>query len=209
MEEYLSEKEQWERVVAWVREQGPSMLLTVAVVAAGFGGWRYWQAQREQHMLAAQALYEQALDAFSNDKASDGERLADQLVRDYPKSPYANQADLAAARVEVENKQLASAATRLARVLSATRDPQLALATRLRLARLQLAESKPDEALQTLNAVDPGAYAARYADVRGDILFSKGDREGALKAYRAARSSAGDTLDTGLLDLKIKELASS
>ena len=80
---------------------------------------------------------------------------------------------------------------------------------RLRLARVQLSEKKPDDALKTLNAVDPGAFAARYSQARGDALLAKGDRDGALKEYRAARSKADDTLDTGLLDLKIDELAHS
>jgi predicted negative regulator of RcsB-dependent stress response len=57
--------------------------------------------------------------------------------------------------------------------------------------------------------VDPGAFAARYAQVRGDVLLAKGDRDGALKEYREARGMAPVTLDTGLLDLKIGELARS
>ena len=35
MEEYLSEKEQWEWIKAQVRENGPAVILAVAVVAAG------------------------------------------------------------------------------------------------------------------------------------------------------------------------------
>ena len=49
----------------------------------------------------------------------------------------------------------------------------------------------------------------RYAEVRGDVLLAKGDRDGALKAYREARGNGAGTLDTGLLDLKIGELARS
>ena len=70
-------------------------------------------------------------------------------------------------------------------------------------------QGKPDDALKTLNAVDPGAFAARYAEVRGDVLLAKGDRDGALKEYRWRAAAAADTLDTGLLDLKINELARS
>ena len=47
MEEYLNEKEQWERVRAWLREQGPWIVAGVAVAAAVFGGWRYWQTRTE------------------------------------------------------------------------------------------------------------------------------------------------------------------
>ncbi len=62
--------------------------------------------------------------------------------------------------------------------------------------------------MKTLDEVNPGAFAARFAQARGDILMSKGDRDGALKAYQAARDG-GDTVDGGLLDLKIDELAHS
>jgi predicted negative regulator of RcsB-dependent stress response len=57
--------------------------------------------------------------------------------------------------------------------------------------------------------VDAGAFGARFAQARGDILMTKGDRAGALKEYQSARSSGAETLDVGLLDLKIDELARS
>ena len=55
----------------------------------------------------------------------------------------------------------------------------------------------------------PGAFAARFGVLRGDALLAKGDRDGALKAYREARESGADTVDAELLDLKINELAHS
>lgn len=209
MEEYLSEKEQWERVLAWLREQGPWMLTTVIVVFAAFGGWRWWQAHGEQRDLAAEARYQLALADFGRNDFSDGLKVVDTLVKDAPHSPYASQAQLAAARVEVQSSQLDQAVTRLNWVLRETRDPEMALLTRLRLARVQLAQNKPDAALQTLQVSDAGAFAARYAEQRGDILLAKGDRDGALKAYRAARIAGDETVDTSLLDLKIQDLAHS
>lgn len=209
MEEYLNEKEQWERVLAWLREQGPSILAGVAVAAAVFGGWRYWQNRVQQRNLAAATHYEQVIDAFSRNDVNGGFRLADDLVKTFPHTAYADQANLAVARIQVENKQLDQAAARLKQVLDSTGDVELALIARLRLARVQLAQGKADDALKTLDAAKPGAFAARYAEVRGDALLSKGDRDGALKAYREARGSGASTLDTALLDLKIGELARS
>ena len=209
MEDYLSEKEQWERVVRWVREQSPWAIAAVAVVAAGYWGWHRWQNNLEQRYVDASTRFNQVVDAFTQNNVDGGVKLSDQLIKDYPSSAYADQANLAVAGIEVERRNLEQAATRLAAVLNATKDPELALIARLRLARVQLALNKPDDALSTLNAVEPGAFAARYAQVRGDILMSKGDREGALKEYRSARSLGSDTLDTGLLDLKIGELARS
>jgi predicted negative regulator of RcsB-dependent stress response len=210
VEDYLlDEREQWERVKAWLREQGPWALLSVLIVALGMGAWRYWQSRGEQRDLTAAARYEQVLNAFSRNDLAAGVLAADELIKAYPSTPYANQADLAAARVAVEIGKLDQAETRLERVLSTTRDPQLKLIARLRLARVQLAEKQPDAALKTLEVPDEGAFAARYDEVRGDALLAKGDRAGALKAYQSARRSASDTLDAGLLDLKINELAHS
>jgi len=209
VEEYLDEREQWERLLAGVRAQGPWLLATVAAVAAAFGAWRYWQAHTEQRALDAAARYEQLLQAFSHDDLNGGLKIADDLVRDYGSSAYAEQADLAAARVQVEAQELDRAAVRLTRVLQTTRDPGLGLIARLRLARVQLAQGHPEDALKTLDAVEAGAFSARYAEARGDALLAKGDREGALKQYRAARAGGANTVDTGLLDLKINELTHS
>ena len=209
MEEYLNEKEQWERVLAWLREQGPWILAGVAVALGLFGGWHFWQNRMQQRDLAAASRYDQVINAFTHNDIVGGFRLADGLVKEFPRTAYADQADLAVARVQVETKQLDQAAARLQQVLGSTKDAELALIARLRLARVQLAQGKADDALKTLDAAKPGAFAARYAEVRGDALLAKGDRDGALKAYREARGSGASTLDTGLLDLKIGELAHS
>ena len=81
MEEYLNEKEQWERVLAWLREQGPWIVAGVAIAAAVFGGWRFWQNRTEQRNLAAATRYEQVIDAFSRNDVNGGFRLADELVQ--------------------------------------------------------------------------------------------------------------------------------
>ena len=209
MDQYLNEKEQWERLLAGLREQAPWMLAGVAVMLAAFGGWRYWQARTERKALEASALYGQALDAFTRNDLSGGIRIADDLVRKFGDTAYGEQVNLAAARVQVENQQLEPAAARLTQVMQTSRDHALTLVARLRLARVQLAEGKPDEAIKTLDAVDAGAFAARFAELRGDALLAKGDRDGALKQYRAARASGTDTVDAELLDLKINELAHS
>src|SRR4029079_8283915 len=76
-----------------------------------------------------------------------------------------------------------------------------------RLARVLSAQAKYDEALATLKVDEPGEFAPRFADVRGDVLLAKGDRAGALREYLAARTGDGDgRIDTELLDLKIRDL---
>jgi predicted negative regulator of RcsB-dependent stress response len=209
VEEYLTDKEQWERVLQWVREQGPWVLVSVVLVGSGYWAWNAWQRHAEQAYESASSRYGQIVEAFGRNNIDGGVKLADDLIKDYPTTAYADQANLAAARIQVERGNLDKAAVRLTQVMSSTKDSELALIARLRLARVQLALNRPDEALKTLNAAEPGAFAARFSQVRGDILMAKGDRAGALREYQSARKSGADTLDVGLLDLKIGELARS
>lgn len=209
MDDYLSEQEQWERLKAWLRQNGPWAVAGIAIAAAGLGGWRWWQARAEQRLLAAAAEYQQLLTVFGRNDLAAAEKQADALIAAYPGTGYAEQAELALARLEMENGHAGAAAERLQHVMQKARDPGLALTARLRLARVQVDQNQADAALATLSGAEPGAFAPRFAEVRGDALLAKGDRAGALAAYREARAAGGAAADVDLLDLKINDLTRS
>jgi len=207
VDEYMSEHEQWQLLKRWLRANGPWIVGGVLVGVAALSGWRWWQAHLEQRALDASQRYETIVETLRRGDRARAFTLIEDLRSEHPSSPYVDQADLLAARAHVEANELDKAAERLRDVMKRTDDRQLALVARMRLARVQLAQDKPDDALATLNAVNPGAFAARYHEVRGDIYVAKGDREAALKEYRAARDAATDAVvDTELLDLKINDL---
>ncbi|HUN27220.1 MAG TPA: tetratricopeptide repeat protein [Steroidobacteraceae bacterium] len=207
MDEYLSEREQWERVVARVREDGPWIVAAVAVAGLAFVGWRWWLARTERIDLDASARYEQILGAFDSGDRTRALELLDALAHDHPGSPYVDQGNLAAARVFVETNELERAAQRLDDVVEESHDHDLATIARLRLARVQIALGKPDAALATL-ATPPGpVFLERYEEIRGDAYYAKGDQAAALAAYRAARLAAGPSLaENDVLNLKIDDL---
>jgi predicted negative regulator of RcsB-dependent stress response len=209
IDEYLSEKEQWEQALAWLRENLPWMLAGVALAALIIFGWRWNQTRLDHQRLAAGARYEVLLDAFSKNQVATAVTIADQLRHDYPKLGYSDQADLVVARLQVENNDEQAALDRLEKLMASTHDPQVALLARLRVARLLLDKGKPDEALATLKVEQTGAFALAYAETRGDALLAKGDKDGALKAYREAQAGKGTGVDPALLNLKINELSSS
>ncbi|HYM41787.1 MAG TPA: tetratricopeptide repeat protein [Steroidobacteraceae bacterium] len=208
MSEYLSDKEQWDEIRGWIREYGPSVIAGVAIAAAIGAGWYWWKARLDARGLRASAIYTQMVDALEHGNRADAFTHLGELERSYPGSPYADQAKLLAARVEVEANELDKAAQELTHVAQNSKDHGLALVARERLARVQIAQGKPDEALATLNAVSPGAFAARYEAVRGDAYYAKGDSAAALKAYRSA-AGAADPGDSALLNLKIADLAAA
>ena len=189
MDEYMNEQEQWEYVRNWVRQNGAWLLAGVVLASAGLWGWRSWQAHREAMLLEAATQYQQVLAAVGRNDLQAVIAAADKLTAAHPRTGYADQAQLVAARMQVEGNQFAGALVRLQQVESSTRDDELKLVVRLRVARLQIEQNRIDDALATLNAVQPGAFAGRYAEVRGDALLAKGDKSGALKAYREAQAA--------------------
>ena len=203
VEEYLSEKEQWEWIKAQVRENGPAVILAIAVVAAAVSGWRWWQGHLDAGRLEAGAKYTQMVQALDGGDRSRALALFGELQREYAASPYTDQARLLAARLYVLGGELDRAAAELAPVAENSKDRDLALVARLRLARVQIAQGKADGALATLSAAPPGAFGARYHEVRGDAYYAKGDKAAALKEYRSAQTAASDSL----LTLKIADLA--
>jgi len=210
MDEYLTEQEQWELVKKWLRENTVWLLAGVVIAAGGIYGWRLYQAHVESQLLAAGKLYDQLTAAYEKRDQGEVAKLSAQLQSEHGGTGYADHAQLAAARMYLENNQHAQALDTLQKLLAATKDPQLSLAVRLRVARIQVDQSKADEALATLQAAgDAGAFAPRYAEVRGDALFAKGKRDEALKAYQEALAANSQAVDTELLKLKIAELSRS
>jgi len=207
--EYLNEQEQWEQVKQWLRDNLPGLVVGVALAMACVFGWRWYQARQTTQALQAHERYNAVVSAYEHGDLPAGEKLTDQMRTDFPHSGYSVQADLITASAEVQNKQSSQAAVRLARVMNDSSDPGLALIARLRLARVQIDLGQTDAALQTLQVADPGAFAARIAEVRGDALLAKGDRKGALQAYQSARASGDAAVDMDTLDLKINELEQS
>jgi predicted negative regulator of RcsB-dependent stress response len=209
VDDYLSEKEQWEWLKGQVRENAPAALLAIAVVAAVVFGWRWWQGHQDARELQAGSKYMQMVQALERGDRTQPLVLLGELERDYGGSPYTDQARLLAARMYVDEAQLDRAANELAAVVEHSKDQELARVARLRLARVQIAQGKPESALATLGTeATPGAFAARYHEVRGDAYYAKGDKAAALSEYRSARTAGSEGTDTSLLQLKIADIES-
>jgi predicted negative regulator of RcsB-dependent stress response len=207
VEDYLSEREQIDQVRRWIRENAPWAIAGVLLGVGLLVGWQQFGRWKENQSVAAAQKYTQTLDALSRNDKDAAAKLVQQLRDDYRKTPYADMAELALARFYVEDGKLPEAAKSLEAVMNATTDEELKLVARLRLARVQRAQGNADAALATLNAVQGGGYAPAFAEVRGDVLFDKGDRAGALAAYREAqKSKVPGLVDEESLKLKIDEL---
>src|SRR6202030_4804102 len=140
-------------------------------------------------------------------------QIAEGIIKDFPESPYADQARLTIARMEVESGKSADAVVPLTQVMNNSKDTELRQIARLRLARVLIDQGKPDDAIKTLAAGTPGSFAGRYHEAHGDALHSKKDIPGAIAEYNAALGAALGGSDGGAdaqrLQLKLADLASN
>jgi predicted negative regulator of RcsB-dependent stress response len=215
VDEYLSEREQAEQVKVWLRENWIWLVAGVAIALGGYYGWRWWEARQSARSVEAGARYSAMLEALGRNQREEGLRIGAEVTDKYADTPYADHAALLLARIDVDSGDLAGAERRLAEVARASDDPDLRVVARLRLARLQLALGRYDDALATLEAIDSPALAARVEELRGDVRLAQGDESAALAAWRRAQAAAAGGTETGrlvdaeLLELKIDELAAA
>jgi predicted negative regulator of RcsB-dependent stress response len=201
--EDLSDIERAEQVRTFVRENLLFAVLALAVGVAIVSGYRYWQAKRTGGAEESEAAYSTVIAALSSGDRDKAVGLSKELRTQHAGSPYADQADLAIAKLDVARRDYDEAAKLLRAVTDGANDPLLRQVARTRLARVLIEQGKHDEALALLPVDQAGGYAALYHELRGDALAAKGDAAAARAEYTAALEG-GDAsgIDSAYVALK-------
>lgn len=210
-EDLLTDDEQWEAIKRWFSENTLWLIGSLALACTIVYGYRFYQNHQSTRELNAAAQFDLMTSAIDANDRAGAKRTATSLMQAFPSSPYADQAELMLARLAVDDGQDANAVAQLTHVMNSSRDTQLQQIARLRLARVQIDQGKPDDAISTLGAGQPGKFAARYHEVRGDALVAKKDTGGAVREYTAALEAGGErnSAESGVLELKIADLGAA
>ena len=208
--------EQWEQVKAWWADKGTPIVIAVVLAAGGVIGYRYWDSSTQAAGVAASVAYEELALATSvvlpegeegDRQRASAFRLGETIKSEYAGSTYALFAALHLAKLAAEASDFDRAVAELNFVLAQQPEQFLVGVATMRLARVLLAQGKPQEALTLLSGLAPTeAQVASVEEVRGDIFLAMGDLSQARAAYQLAKQSLGEGMEKPLLDMKLADL---
>lgn len=206
----IDEYEQGERVRAWLRNNGSSLIGGVAIGLASLGGWQWWQGQQDQKLVDAAAEYQ----AFNTAvEAKDGAKAgahAASLAQSFPNSPYPVLAALRRAEMLHTEGKDDEALKVLDGARDAKADPVLVELAQLRAARLLAAMGRHDDAIKRLDALADTAFPAVAAEIRGDAEMALGRRDAARAAYEKALASLDIAAPTRpMVEMKLTDAGGS
>ena len=196
MEIYENENDQVEAVKRFFAENGKALAVGVILGVGALIGWRYWNSHQVDSARSASLAYQNAVTAVSEGKP-DAEN----------KNTYGALASLELAQQFVDKNELEKAAAQLQQGLADTSDENLKAVINLRLARVQVQLKQADAALKTLDTIKGEGWAAIVADLRGEALLSKGDKQGARSAWEAGVKSDVTPALSEMMQMKINNLS--
>ena len=205
MEIYENENDQIGALKRFFAENGKALVVGVVLGVGGLLGWRYWTSHQADAASAASLSYERAISTLSADKP-ESLTAAQQFATDN-QNTYGAFASLELAQRFVDKNELDKAAAQLQQGLAAAKDANLQSVINLRLARVQLQLKQADAALKSLEGIKGEAWAAIVADLRGDILLSKGDKQGARAAWEAGVKSDASPALSEMMRMKMNNFS--
>jgi predicted negative regulator of RcsB-dependent stress response len=203
----LQEQEQLDALKSFWKTYGNLItwaLIAALAVYAGLNGWKWWQ--RDQSANAA-AMFEQLELAAQGGDAQRAGQIFSDLKERYPRTAYAEQGGLVAARVQFDLGQTDAAKASLGWVAENASEDEYKTVARLRLAGLLLQAKDYDAALKQLDAAKSPAFQALVSDRRGDVLLAQGKTAEARSAYQAAWQAMDEKIEyRRLIDAKLTAL---
>ncbi|ADO47503.1 YfgM family protein [[Enterobacter] lignolyticus] len=205
MEIYSNENDQVDAIKRFFSENGIALAVGVILGVGALVGWRYWTSHQENNARDASLAYEQSVSSLSSGKP-DALSAAEKFAA-AEKNTYGAFASLELAQQFVDKNQLENAEKQLQQGLAAASDDNLKSVINMRLARVQLQMKQPDAALKTLEGIKGEGWTAIVADLRGEILLSKGDKQGARAAWEAGVKSDASPALSEMMRMKMNNLS--
>ncbi|MBI5451681.1 MAG: tetratricopeptide repeat protein [Gammaproteobacteria bacterium] len=208
MSDFETEEQQLEELKKWWRDNHKIVIVGTLLGFAAVFGYRGWQGYQESQRQAASQIYSELGNALKENRTQSVLQIGGTLVSKYPRSNYAALAALAMARVYVDGNDLGAAHAKLQWVVDNCDQPDIEITARLRLARVLVAEGKPNLAVPLLTEIKTDAFRAVLQETLGDVYHAMHQPQQARQAYTAALQALQPEDNRTLLQMKLDNLGS-
>ena len=191
----LEEQEKFDALKAWWATYGTAVMVFVAALLLTWGWWMGYKAYQNHRGQQAMNYFEAMSDGARTggaDSVSQVKAASETLRKDYADSAYTGRGVLVAADALLKQNDPDGARAQLEWLVKQPAHAALQPLARVRLAGILLDQKKYDEALAQLQS-PPAAFAALYADRRGDILAEQGKSQDARLAWQEALALLGQS----------------
>ena len=199
-----NEDQQVEQVKSFIKEYGPWIVGGLVVGLGLMFAWRSFQSAQLAEQQAATAQVKQIVDQLDAETSEVIE--AQSVLGELSDSDYAALTRLVVAKSAVAAESLEEAATQLEMAMNESTNAQVTSIAALRLARVEIALGRYDNASNALSQVTVTNYAALKSEVEGDLHLAQGNEDAARMAYAAALESSESGMNR-VLQMKLDSLA--
>jgi predicted negative regulator of RcsB-dependent stress response len=204
----MTEEEQLEVIKKWWRKYGNLITIFLSLVLLCIAGYRYMNWHQDKIKQQASNAYESMMVAFSNHNIKSVRAYANELIKDYNNTVYADVAHMTLAKVYIEKDKLDLAKTELQTVVANSHMLPLKQIAKIRIARILAAGKDYKSALNELSSIDDSSYLPVINELKGDIYGETGQYQNAMSAYRLAITEVKNKgMGNLFLEMKTNELA--
>ncbi len=182
----LEEQEQLDQLKAFWKQYGNLITWTLIAVLGSFAAWNGWNWWQREQAVSASGMYNELEKAIEAEDVATTGRIFDDLKSRYPRTSFAQQGGLLAAKFQHEKGQDEQARATLQWVAAEALEVEYKTLAHYRLAGLMFEAKQYDEALKQLDLADAKGFEPLVADRRGDILAAQDKLDEAKAAYQQA-----------------------
>lgn len=206
--DYLTEQEQIELLKNWIKQYSLVILAGVCLAIIAISGSRYWQQRQNKMLSHASAIYDEMLTKRAQNDTQATFIQAQKLFTHYPKTTYGQIAALMLARDSVIKTDYPEAEKYLHWILNNGNSSSLKQIAKIRLARLLIAEDKPQAAVKLLEKMDDPGFNGLVNEVKGDAYLAMKNLPMARQSYQQALAGLPNAeVIRPLLQMKYDNLA--
>lgn len=184
-------------------------ILGLCILFGALFSWQQYRHHKDNQSREASLLLNNMIDLVQTNQPFDQiEHLEEQLVNNYPRTPYAALAKMLLAKSYIHRHQIKQAIDMYEAVIGMSNDRAIDQIAHLRLARLWIEENQGEKALAVLGRTKKWDFETPYYEVQGDAYWQMGDHQQARKAYQQALTKLPGTIpNREAIELRLQQKA--